>query len=311
MRYAAWLLIVAACGKGGGKTKLDERVDNTKLAPADEARIIARDLAKAMTACDEGQLAGFLDFTYLAARAGGEGTFLQEASKQRLDCKSPSSQLTAAVVDRPGAAKPLIRWRKGTGCSASFGYLELTVAAASPAPRIADLGTPLHPPDAVAALRNIRSQPAADQPGMIADSFISPFQGVGTGGRYILRLRDLPSVPAVPEENLKRGDKYGANLALAIDNGFIAHDYKDVQVAANAAAKLVGEDAQLASVRVAAALGAGDSADAQKLARDATAKWPDDIDAWCARFDAELAAGDAAAMTEAKQTLATKFKVER
>lgn len=303
MRHAAWVLLVVACGKGGGSKLTDKSASDVKLAKPEDARLIAAELAKAMSTCDQPQLAGFLDFAYLASRAGGKGEFLLEANKQKLQCDTPVSKLSAIVVDKPGAAKPIVRWRKGTGCDGSFGYLELTIADASPAPRIVDFEAPLHPQSAVTSLRNIQSLPAGDQPGMISDIFHLPFDGVDIGDSVYARFQDEPHKLGV--------EKHAENLDLAIEYGFVEHDYAAVQVAANVVAKLVGEDAQLAAVRIAAAIGAGSSAYAQKLARDATTKWPDDIDAWCARFEAERAAGDGAAMTEAKQTLATKFKVER
>ncbi len=301
MRHAALILILVGCNKGG-ESKLTEK-SGVKLAKPEDARQIAAELAKAMSTCDQAQLAGFLDFAYLASRAGGKDDFLREASKQKLECDTPISKLSAIVVDKPGAAKPIVRWRKGTGCDGSFGYLELTVADASPAPRIADFEAPLHPQSAVTSLRNIQSLPARDQPGMISDIFYLAFQGVDVGEAVYGRFHDEP--------HELTAQKHEENLDLAIKYGFVEHDYNAVQVAVNAAAKLVGEDAQLANVRVAAAVGADNSAYAQKLARDATTKWPDEIDAWCARFEAERAAGDSAAMAEAKQVLATKFKVER
>jgi hypothetical protein len=303
MRYAATLLFVAACGKGGESKVTDKSAAAVKLAKPEDARIIAQELAKAMTACDQGQLSGFLDLPYLASRAGGTGAFLQEASKLHLECDTPVTAYTASVVDRPGTAKPLIRWRQGMGCDGKFGYVELTVEAASPAPRIADLETPLDPQSMVKSLRNIQSLSSADQPGMLSDVFFAPFTGVDVGARSIQQL-DMSA------------HKIGAkmrpeDLAQAISRGFVEHDYGAVQVAVSAVAKLVGEDAQLASVRVAASLGAGEAPYAQQVARDATTKWPDDIDAWCVRFEAERAAGDSAAMAEAKQTLEQKFKVRR
>jgi hypothetical protein len=303
MRSAAWLLLVVACNKGGGGKLGGESASGVKLAKPEDARVIAVELAKAMSTCDQGQLAGFLDFAYLASRAGGKGEFLAEANQQKLECDTPVTKLSAVVVSKPDAPKPIVRWRKGTGCTGSFGYIELTVADASPAPRIADFEAPLHPQSAVTSLKNIQSLPAGDQPGMITDIFLGPFEGVDIGDSVLARLQDEPHKLGV--------EKHPENLDLAMKYGFVEHDYKAVQIAANAAAKLVGEDAQLATVRITAAIGAGEAPYAQQLAREATTKWPDDIDAWCSRFAAERAAGDGAAMAEAKQVLGTKFKVER
>jgi hypothetical protein len=182
----------------------------------------------------------------------------------------------------------------------SFGYTEVTVDKSL---RVADLETPLDPQTVVTSLSNIHSSlPSRDWPGMISDIMGGPFTGLYVGAAFIQDFENGPrpySVDVPPQD-----------LGRVIEKGMRTHDFSAAQVAVNKLAQTVGEDPLIASLRVAAALGSKQGDYALKLATDATAKWPDDLDAWCVRVPAELAAGTKASIDAAKATLATKLSRE-
>jgi hypothetical protein len=295
---AALLLIIAACGGcGSGGADL-------KLATPDAAKAVATKLASALTACDKSQVHSLIDRAFLAGRATSDKAFIDLVMKEPITCDATYAE----VVERapPRNAKPLLRWRQGrtTACEMrSFGYIEVTVDKQG---RIADLEMPLNPQTVVKSLHNIHGNlPSFDWPGMISDILYiigSPLTSLDTGATFASRLND----PA---------RTYGAepppeDLGRLIEYAFRAHDYVAVQVAVNKVAAIVGEDPLLASLRIAAAIGANDGAYALKLATDATTKWPVDLDAWCMRVPAEVAGGTKASIEAAKAELKTRFGIE-
>lgn len=288
------LVAAAACGKSGGGS-----VAPVELASPDAAKAAAANLAAALTACDRAALDTTLDLKYLAARATADATLIDLVIKEGVTC----DELAVEVVDRPAPhnAKPLLRWRHGNAIDCdmrTFGYIEVTVDKSG---KIADLETPLHPQSAVTSLRNIHANlPSRDWPGMISDIISGPFSGLYTGATFATQLENPAHASTARPENLDN----------VIEYGFRGHDYSAVQVAVNKVAAVVGEDPLLASLRVAAAIGAKQDAYAVQIAQDATTKWPNDLDAWCVRLPAELAGGTKASIDAAKQELLTRFKIE-
>lgn len=294
MRKVLVLLVVGGCSKGDGA------VAAVELASPDAAKAVATKLAAALTSCDKTALAATLDLRYLATRATDDAKFIDLVVKEGIAC----DELAVEVVDRPAPqnAKPLLRWRHGDAndCELrTFGYIEVTVDKRG---KIADLETPLHPQPAVTSLRNIHTNlPSGDWPGMIGDIVGGPFSGLYTGATFASQLGDPARTATARPENLDN----------VIEYAFRAHDYSAVQVAVNKLAAVVGEDPLLASLRVAAAVGAMDGAYAVKLAQDAATKWPNDVDAACVRVPAEVAGGTTASIDVAKQELSKCRKRQR
>jgi hypothetical protein len=291
------LLVLAACPKRDGGTG----AGSIELAPPEAAKGVAARLASTLASCKEPEVHALIDRSYLAMRATSDSVFIDLVTKEPIGC----DDLYAEVVERapPRNAKPLVRWRHGgtTVCEMrSFGYIEVTVDKQG---RIADLETPLDPQTVVTSLHNIHANlPSQDWPGMISDILGGPFTGLYTGATFASELnRPARTVSVdVPPEDLGR----------IIEYAFRAHDYAAVQVAVNKLAAIVGEDPLLASLRVAAAIGANEGAYAVKLATDATTKWPADLDAWCMRVPAEIAGGTKASIEAAKAELKTRFEIE-
>ncbi len=288
MRRMLSLVVLAACSKSGGGGS----AASVELATPDAAKAVATKLAAALTACDRAALDATLDLKYLALRATDDAKFTDLVLKEGVAC----DELAVEVVDRPAPqnVKPLLRWRHGNAVDCdlrTFGYTEVTVDKAG---KIADLETPLHPQSAVTSLRNIHANlPSRDWPGMISDILGGPFSGLYTGATFATQLENPAHASTARPENLDN----------VIEYGFRGHDYSAVLVAVNKLAAVVGEDPLLASLRVAAAIGAKQGAYAVQLAQDATTKWPNDLDVACVRVHAEMAGGTTATIEGAKQQL--------
>jgi len=290
------LVLALGCGKGSSGS-----VKPVVLAPPAQAHEVAQKLATALTACDRAAVDALIDREYIARRATSDADFIALVKKEVPAC----DELVVEVVTRvpPADAKPLLRWRHGDQADCdlrTFGYIELTVDETG---RIADLETPLHPQSVVTSLFNVHANlPSRDWPGMVTDVMSEPFTGLYTGATFLSQITGVPPGPP--------GNARPENFGNVIEYGFRAHAFEEIQVATNRLANIVGEDPLLASIRVAAAIGAKSGAYAVSLAANATQKWRMDFDAWCIRLPAEIAGGTTASIADAKRMLATQFKLD-